>query len=93
MKAKSARAFCLGNILGPLTFRDQDAPQYIPAKITIFVTNAIAIVLSFILLSYYMWENNRRDKITIGTPHRENVEFMDLTDLENLEFRVSDYFI
>lgn len=88
-QVNSLRAFCLGNILGPLTFRDQDAPQYIPAKITIFATNAIAIVLCFALLSYYMWENKRRDKLTAGMPHMENVEFMDLTDLENTEFRVS----
>jgi len=89
MNALVLIAFCLGNILGPLTFRDQDAPQYIPAKITIFVTNAVSIVLTFILIAYYMWENKRRDKLMMGVPHRENVEFMDLTDKENMEFRYS----
>jgi MFS family permease len=93
MNALVLIAFCLGNILGPLTFRDQDAPQYIPAKITIFVTNAISIALTFVLLGYYMWENKRRDKLMMGVPHTENVEFMDLTDKENMEFRVSDRFL
>jgi hypothetical protein len=73
-----------------LTFRNQDAPQYIPAKIAVFVANFISIALTLVLLGYYMWENRRRDKLTVDAPHQENVEFMDLTDMKNLEFRVSD---
>lgn len=88
MNALVLMSFCLGNILGPLTFRDQDAPQYIPAKISVFVANAASIVLTLFLLFYYMWENKRRDKVMTGVPHRENVEFMDMTDKENMEFRV-----
>ncbi|KAL2026057.1 hypothetical protein VTO58DRAFT_103241 [Aureobasidium pullulans] len=37
-------SFCLGNIIGPLTFRAEDAPEYIPAKITIIVTCATAVI-------------------------------------------------
>ena len=37
-----------------------------------------------------MWENRRRDRITAGMAHQENVEFMDLTDMKNLMFRVSE---
>ena len=79
----------IGGCTGPLTFQDKDAPQYIPAKIAIFATNAVAIALCFVLLGYYVWENKRRDGLMQGKAHTENVEFMDLTDRKNLEFRVS----
>lgn len=39
-----------------------------------------------LLIVYYAWENKRRDSLAVE--HRENNEFLDLTDRENLEFRV-----
>lgn len=42
-----------------------------------------------VLMMYYSWENNRREKL--GLVHQENNEFLDLTDRENLEFRVSSH--
>ena len=30
-------AYCVGNIIGPQTFRPKDAPRYVPAEITILV--------------------------------------------------------
>jgi hypothetical protein len=78
-------SFCLGNILGPLTFRDADAPSYIPAKITIVAVDSVAILATVVLLLYYMWQNKKRDNAPIE--HKRDVEFADLTDLENKEFR------
>lgn len=89
MNAVVLMAFCLGNILGPLSFRTQDEPDYIPAKIAIVATVAVAIVFLVLLKLYYMWENKRRDKNKIGLEHQENSEFLDLTDKQNKEFRVS----
>ncbi|KAK7969970.1 hypothetical protein PG996_001592 [Apiospora saccharicola] len=80
-------SFCAGNIIGPLTFRDEDAPEYIPAKIVMVVTTASAAVLTGILMLYYRWENKRRDRLFAGEVHTENSEFFDLTDRENHEFR------
>ncbi|KAK7924429.1 allantoin permease [Apiospora marii] len=80
-------SFCAGNIIGPLTFRDEDAPEYIPAKIVMVVTTASAAVLTGILMLYYRWENKRRDRLYAGEVHTENSEFFDLTDRENHEFR------
>lgn len=82
-------SFCLGNIIGPLTFREVDAPEYIPAKITIVVSCSAAVVLSLMLRFYYMWENKRRDRISerTGQTHRANIEFADVTDRKNAEFR------
>ncbi|KAK8050300.1 allantoate permease [Apiospora phragmitis] len=80
-------SFCAGNIIGPLTFRDEDAPAYIPAKIVMVVTTASATVLTGVLMFYYQWENKRRDRLYAGEAHTENSEFFDLTDRENHEFR------
>ncbi|KAH1594024.1 hypothetical protein KXX44_007785 [Aspergillus fumigatus] len=54
-------SFCLGNILGPLTFRTEDEPDYMPAKIAIVATVSVAVVFSVLLKRYYMYENRRRD--------------------------------
>ncbi|RJE19347.1 Allantoate [Aspergillus sclerotialis] len=78
-------SFCVGNILGPLTFRDKDAPGYVPAKVTIVAVDSVAIVLTVLLLVYYLWENHKRNKNPVE--HQENIEFADLTDMQNKEFR------
>lgn len=79
----------MGNIIGPLTFREQDKPRFIPAKIAMVVTTAFAALLTVVLMLYYRWENKRRDQKYAHEAHRENSEFFDLTDRENHEFRVS----
>ncbi|CAG9940061.1 unnamed protein product [Clonostachys rosea f. rosea IK726] len=81
--------FCIGNIIGPLTFRDQDKPEYIPAKIAMAITTAVAALVTGGLMVYYSFENRRRDRVYAGEEHRENSEFFDLTDRENHEFRYS----
>lgn len=88
MNAVLLMSFCLGNIIGPETFQARDAPNYIPAKIAIVVTTVLAICLTLILRTVYSMENKRRDRLMIGVEHKENQEFLDLTDRENGEFRV-----
>lgn len=85
MNAILLMSFCLGNILGPLTFREKDAPTFTPAKITIVAVDSTAIVLTIVLLLYYRWENHRRDQN--AQEHQQNIEFLDLTDKQNQEFR------
>lgn len=87
MNAILLMSFCVGNIIGPLTFQAKDAPDYLPAKIAIIVTCAFAGVMAFVLRMYYVWENKRRDRIAGIVEHKEDVEFLDLTDRENKEFR------
>ncbi|KAK3655105.1 hypothetical protein LTR22_010415 [Elasticomyces elasticus] len=87
MNAVVLMSFCLGNILGPLTFRNEDAPDYIPAKITIVAVDAVAILATVVLLLYYMWTNKKRDRAMVSGEHKRDIEFADLTDLENKEFR------
>ena len=85
MNAIVLMSFCLGNILGPLTFRDKDAPSYTPAKITIVAVDLTAIAATVVLWLYYIWVNKTRDKA--GIAHKQDIEFSDQTDLENKEFR------
>ncbi|KAI7348502.1 major facilitator superfamily transporter [Hortaea werneckii] len=89
MNAILLMSFCLGNIIGPLTFTGKSAPQYIPAKITIIVTCAVAAVLTIMLGFYYKWENKRRDHLAAEgkIAHVRDVEFSDVTDRHNKEFR------
>ncbi|ATY58387.1 allantoin permease [Cordyceps militaris] len=82
-------SFCIGNIIGPLTFRDKDKPEYIPAKIAMVITNAFSALCMFALIMYYKRENRRRDRVYGGLEHVENSEFFNLTDRENMEFRYS----
>ncbi|KAL8738517.1 MAG: hypothetical protein Q9190_007990, partial [Brigantiaea leucoxantha] len=87
MNAVLLMSFCLGNIIGPKTFREEDSPEYTPAKITIVVTTAVAILFASVLRLVYYIENKKRDMRGLGLEHKVNQEFLDLTDRENSEFR------
>jgi len=63
MNAILLMSFCLGNIIGPLTFTGETAPVYIPAKIAIMATGAVAIVATCVLWWKYDFENKRRDRL------------------------------
>ncbi|EGD88685.2 uncharacterized protein TERG_04931 [Trichophyton rubrum CBS 118892] len=86
MNAIILMAFCLGNILGPLTFKDEDAPEYVPAKLSIVVTMSITIVSIFFLRFYYIYENKRRDRKLEEGQVQPAADFLDITDRENLTY-------
>ncbi|KAJ5809063.1 uncharacterized protein N7503_001281 [Penicillium pulvis] len=65
-------AFSIANIIGPQTFQSKDAPQYIPAKITLVAVNAAAILISTLLRIMYGRRNSRADRL--GTPARSSME-------------------
>ncbi|KAK4941304.1 hypothetical protein LTR10_018714 [Elasticomyces elasticus] len=86
MNAILLMSFCLGNIIGPGTFQASDAPQYIPAKMAIVITLAIAILITIGLVAMYHLENKSRDR----EGHQEmpeDYQFLDLTDKEDGNFR------
>jgi sugar phosphate permease len=89
MNAILLMSFCLGNIIGPLSFTPASAPNYIPAKITIIVTCAFAAIVTIILQFYYISVNKHRDQlVNVGElGHTKDVEFSDETDRQNKEFR------
>lgn len=80
-------AYCVGNLIGPQTFRESDAPGYRPAKITIVVCGVISLLLLIAIWIHYYRENRRRDKEGHVELNIENIEFADLTDKENPNFR------
>mgnify|MGYP000315521069 CR=1 FL=1 len=80
--------YCVGNLIGPQTFIESQAPVYVGAKIAIVVCGSGALAcLVGIYISYYV-ENKRRDALPpVDMSHFENYEFADLTDKENPNFR------
>jgi hypothetical protein len=81
-----ALAFGIGNIIGPQTFQARDAPQYIPAKITVLATQAAAALLAVVLFGYYAWINGRRASIATAEATSEREKWSTLTDKENRSF-------
>lgn len=85
--------FCVGNAAGPQTFREKDAPRYMPAFATALVCYAVCIVIVAVLRIVFMRRNKWRDaKTEKGEIIKdENLEhaFDDMTDMENLNFRYS----
>lgn len=80
--------YCVGNIIGPQTFQPEDAPQYVPAEITIIVCGGVSVLLLWFIRWWYVRENAKKRQIreSPGYVKMENQEWMDLTDKENHEF-------
>ncbi|QLG72302.1 hypothetical protein HG535_0C06570 [Zygotorulaspora mrakii] len=81
--------YCVGNLIGPQTFKEEDAPGYRPAKIVMVAFYVVTLVTLPLLYIVNRRENRRRDKLAEEgmVQHQKNSEFADLTDKENLEFR------
>lgn len=76
--------YCVGNLIGPQTFRDKDAPRYAPALIVIVICNILAGICMAMLFVYYYRENKRRDASEIEMEGQESsVDWssQDLTDM------------
>lgn len=82
--------YCVGNIIGPQTFKSSEAPGYHSAYIAMLVGYAIKLV-TITILYVYMWrENKRRDReALVEDASRDGVEngMLDQTELENKAFR------
>ncbi|KAF4630253.1 hypothetical protein G7Y89_g7888 [Cudoniella acicularis] len=87
-------SFCVGNIIGPLTFQPdgKNPPEYIPAKTAIMVTSVMAVLAILVLVGLWWFGNRKRyreERLMGGYAHVVYSEFMDRTDKENQEFRYS----
>lgn len=80
-------AFAVGSLIGPQLFRAQDYPRYIPAKITLLVTMVVSIFLVILVAMISRYENQKREKSIKLEDLPENYEFLDMTDIENPNFR------
>ena len=77
--------YCVGNIIGPQTFRPKDAPHYVPAEITIIVCWVLCLIDLAALHLWLAYQNRKKSQIRSETGYTklENQEFLDLTDREN----------
>lgn len=73
-------------IVAPQMFRAYSAPRYIPAKITLLVTQCVCVPLQLYMGYLSRKENMKRDKEQEGQAP-EKYQFLDLTDIENRSFR------
>jgi len=80
--------YCVGNIIGPQTFRPSDAPRYVPAEITIIVCWAVCLCDMYFILWYCKKQNRLKEAVRNHPDYTklENQEWLDLTDKENPEF-------
>ncbi|KAJ6014974.1 hypothetical protein N7540_009565 [Penicillium herquei] len=80
--------YCVGNIIGPQTFRPKDAPRYVPAEITIIVCLGVCLGIMLFIHWWYVKENKRKAEITSRSDYvrLQNQAFLDLTDRENMDF-------
>lgn len=84
-------AFSVANIIGPQTFQAKDAPEYLPAKITIFGVAGGAMVISVLLRILYGFRNRSNVKVreaqlaALDAPE-ETEQDQDLTDRKNPAF-------
>ncbi|CEP62627.1 allantoate permease family MFS transporter LALA0_S05e09846g [Lachancea lanzarotensis] len=85
--------YCVGNIVGPQTFRASQSPNYSGAKIAMLVSFATGDICIALMYWLNKRDNHARDKKReeLGVDYAEpkNLEFADLTDKENPAFRYS----
>lgn len=82
-----AIAFSIANIIGPQTFQGKDAPDYIPAKITLLSVGGATIVVSIGLRVLY-GQRNRKRQGNLGAAGVVDIgdAAMDRTDRTNPSF-------
>ncbi|ATY66256.1 Major facilitator superfamily general substrate transporter [Cordyceps militaris] len=82
------------SIIGPQTFRPQDAPRYIPAKITVFCVTGVGIAVAVLLRVLYGVRNRANAKarraameaVARGEAEAAEVLNEEETDLKNGKF-------
>ncbi|CAL9734170.1 allantoate permease [Monosporozyma servazzii] len=81
--------YAAANIAGPQCFVASQAPGYQGAKTAMVVCYAVEIAILIAILFINIRENKRRDKLADerGSPEVKHLEFSDMTDFENPNFR------
>ncbi|WWD16928.1 hypothetical protein CI109_101360 [Kwoniella shandongensis] len=88
-------AYCSGNAVGAQIFQASDAPLYHRALTVCATMYAVEFVLLFCWRFYYVWQNNRRDKLVaaMGLTKEESehqgriLAEDDVSDWSNVHFR------
>lgn len=82
-----AASFAIANIIGPQTFQAHDAPQYIPAKITVLVAAVLTAATAIVLRLLLGYRNKTRKESPVETGEEVEAMLSDMTDGENKSFR------
>ena len=74
-------AYCVGNIIGPQTFRPKDAPRYVPGEITVLTCWSVCLLDLVVIWAYCKWQNKKKERLRAqpGYEKLPNQEFLDLT--------------
>ena len=84
--------YCVGNLIGPQTFVEKQAPSYTGGKISFVVCDCITLILIAAIYYNYWLGNRRKEKELVllketSLDDLEYYEFADMTDKENPYFR------
>ncbi|KKA19847.1 Permease of the major facilitator superfamily [Rasamsonia emersonii CBS 393.64] len=89
--------YCVGNIIGPQTFKASEAPRYHSAYVAMLIGYAVKLIAIIVLYLYMYLDNKRRDReaastetaITAGPEDQDAIEkgMLDQTELDNKGFR------
>ncbi|KAJ9609408.1 hypothetical protein H2200_005735 [Cladophialophora chaetospira] len=89
--------YCVGNIIGPQTFKSSDAPAYHSAYVAMLIGYIIKLVSIIVLYVFMYLSNKKRDReaaasgIGLTDEEKEAIErgMHDMTELDNKGFRYS----
>ncbi|KAJ5142144.1 uncharacterized protein N7443_006858 [Penicillium atrosanguineum] len=83
--------YCVGNIIGPQTFKESEAPGYHSAYTAMLAGYSVKLTAILILYAYMYLENKRRDRAALGVQGSEEdgIEngMLDQTEIDNKAFR------
>ncbi|KAL4954529.1 allantoate permease [Aspergillus filifer] len=77
-------AWAIGNIIGPQTFREDQAPAYTGGTVAMIVCYGVAIAMISVYGLLCHRENKRREKMDVVVGEKD---WLDLTDGKNMGFR------
>jgi hypothetical protein len=77
-------SFSIANIISPQTFQARDAPNYLPAKVTIVASITTSVLVAIMLRMLYGHRNTRADER--GEPAMSNIEARAVRSRKSLEF-------
>jgi MFS family permease len=87
--------YCVGNIIGPQTFRNSEKPGYKSAYVAMLVGYSVKLAMVLVLYAYMWSVNKKRDKESASgiqlteEEEREAIEqgMLDVTEIDNKGFR------
>ncbi|KAJ5629108.1 MFS general substrate transporter [Penicillium lividum] len=87
-------SYCVGNIIGPFSFKSDEAPEYTSGIVAMLVAYCVEILLLLVFAAYAAILNRQKDKLlqreNRSLDHAElGEEVTDQTDKEDIYFRYS----